>query len=305
MNQSAFYLTAFHGLWGLAMPAGCTNFYLVIEGHMQIQTPRQHMLLKAGDFALLLHDTPYQLTSPDWRSTADAPLRRPVDLTEKQVSARYRLLSEGPSKRQGPLSRFFCGALRFDRPLVYELIRHLPEVLRVEAREGPQQSQTLALVNLLIAESSTMNPGWEVVCNRVADTLILQAVRNWLAHQPGSGWLRALQDPALSKAVALMHKHPEHAWTLAELAEAAYLSRSTFAARFREITGETAMQYLTRARMFLALSQLRESDPNLSTLAQDLGYGSEAAFHRAFKRVHGFTPGHVKRQRQTRLKVMR
>lgn len=304
MNRSAFYLTEFSAPWALAMPAGCTNFYLVLEGEMGLQTQSTGSIpLRAGDFALVLHGAPYHLTSAGWRGEADALARAPAELDEESVSPRYRILRQGGG---GEPTRFFCGALRFDRPLVYELIRHLPEALVVRAGldSVPDQHQSLALTKLIAREAMAMEPGWEAVCNRLADILILQALRAWLAEQPLSGWLGALQEPGLSRAIALMHREPARAWTLAELAREASMSRSAFAAHFRETTGETAIQYLTRARMLLALSQLREADIGLGELAAGLGYGSEAAFHRAFRRINGVTPGEVRRQRRARLKLI-
>lgn len=298
MNSSAFYLTEFSSPWALAMPAGCTNFYLVLEGQLELQTQNNGPIsLLSGDFALILHDTPYRLASKGWHSERNALARSPAELDEESVSPRYRILRQGGG---GELTRFFCGALRFDRPVVYELIRHLPEALVMSAGCDlePDLKQNLALTNLIATEARAMRPGWETVCNRIADILIIQALRTWLADQPLSGWLAALQEPSLSQAIALMHREPSRAWSLAELAHEAAMSRSTFALRFRETTGETAMQYLTRARMRLALSQLREADASLSELAAGVGYSSEAAFHRAFKRINGLTPGEVRRQRR-------
>lgn len=303
MNRSAFYLTQFSSPWALAMPAGCTNFYLVLEGHMSVQTESEGpMLLNAGDFVLVLHGAPYLLASAGWRGESDAIAHAPSELDEESVSPRYRILRQGGG---GEATRFFCGALRFEQPLVYELIRHLPEALVIRAgNPKPEHNPNLALTHLIATEAMAMKPGWEAVCNRMADILIIQALRTWLAEQPLSGWLGALQDPGLSRAIGLMHREPAHAWTLAELAREATMSRSAFAAHFRTTTGETAMQYLTRARMLLALSQLREADIGLGELAAGLGYSSEAAFHRAFRRVNGLTPGEVRRQRRARLQLL-
>lgn len=305
MSNSAFYLTEFSSPWALAMPAGCTNFYLVLEGQMHLKTQTSTPIqLLAGDFALILHEPPYRLASTAACCQTEVWAPSPAELDEESVSTRYRILRQGGG---GELTRFFCGALRFEQPLVYELIQHLPEALVIRAGAQPQSepNQNLALTSLITTEARAMQPGWETVCNRMADILIIQALRTWLAAQPRSGWLGALHDPGLSRAIALMHREPARAWSLAELAHEAAMSRSTFALRFRESTGETTMQYLTRARMRLALSQLREADLSLSELAAGLGYSSESAFHRAFKRINGLTPGDVRRQRRKRSKYNR
>lgn len=147
MNQSAFYLTAFRAPWGLAMPAGCTNFYLVLEGELALtvaSAPNPIPLLP-GDLALVLHGAPYRLASDP-----QAPDRRPDELEETRLSPRLRLLRQGGG---GALTRFFCGALRFDSPLAHALIRHLPEGLVVRAGDAADQAQVLALTQLIEAEA--------------------------------------------------------------------------------------------------------------------------------------------------------
>lgn len=132
---------------------------------------------------------------------------------------------------------------------------------------------------------------------RLADILVIQALRAWLAQDPAAqrGWLGALQDPQLGRAIASIHRDPARAWTLAALAKEAAMSRSAFAARFSTRVGEPAMQDLARWRMHLAHAQLQEGDVALAELAERLGYGSEAAFSRAFKRFLGVSPGAVRR----------
>lgn len=292
MNQSAFYLTEFTAPWGLAMPVGCTNFYLVLEGELELRVTAPDVIpLSSGDLALVLHGAPYRLAS-----NALAPDRRPDELEEHCLSPRLRLLRQGGGST---LTRFFCGALRFDSPLAYELIRHLPKGLVLRAGNASARAQFLTLTQWIEAEAAAMRPGWETVCTRLADILIIQALRGWLAEQPETGWLGALRDPRLSQAIAAMHRDPARPWSLAELAREAAMSRSAFAERFRRQLGEAPMQYLTRARMLQALARLRDSDAGISELATAAGYSSEAAFHRAFRRCTGLTPGAARRVPKT------
>lgn len=291
MNQSTFYLTEFTAPWGLAMPAGCTNFYLVLEGELELTVAAPDRIpLSTGDLALVLHGAPYRFASD-----VEAPDRRPDELEEQCLSPRLRLLRQGGG---GALTRFFCGALRFDSPLAYELIRHLPKGLVVRAGDASTRAHLLALTQLIEAEAAAMRPGWETVCTRLADILVIQALRGWFADQPETGWLGALRDPRLSRAIVAMHREPARPWSLAELAREAVMSRSAFAERFRSQLGEAPMQYLTRARMLQALARLRDSDAGISELAAEAGYSSEAAFHRAFRRSTGLTPGAARRIRK-------
>src|SRR5690606_25914325 len=139
---------------------------------------------------------------------------------------------------------------------------------------------------LMAAEARTLQPGGEAVITRLADVLVIQAIRAWIAEDPAAqtGWHGALQDGQIGRVLLRIHRDPRQAWTVASLAEEAALSRSAFAARFAELVGEPPMQYVTRWRMYMALAWLKEEDPPLVELAQRLGYRSEAAFSRAFKR---------------------
>ena len=133
---------------------------------------------------------------------------------------------------------------------------------------------------------------------RLADILVIQAIRAWIAHDPSarSGWLGALRDPQIGRAIALVHRDPGRTWTLASLAGAVGMSRSAFSARFTELVGEPAMHYVARAKMHAATTWLKEERATLGELAGRLGYESEAAFSRAFKRLIGVAPGAARRR---------
>ena len=132
---------------------------------------------------------------------------------------------------------------------------------------------------------------------RLADVLVIQAIRWWLETDPGAqtGWLGALRDPLIGRALSLIHGDPARDWTVAALAAELAMSRSAFAARFTELVGEPVMQYVTRWRMRVAINGLRDDGATVAELAHRLGYRSEAAFARAFKRVIGVAPGAMKR----------
>ncbi len=123
--------------------------------------------------------------------------------------------------------------------------------------------------------------------------LAVQAIRSWLTRDPAAqtGWLGALQDEAIGRVISAVHRDPAQPWTVGSLAKTAVMSRSAFALRFSELVGETPMRYVTRWRMNVAQAWLREGDLSLSELAGRLGYQSEAAFSRAFKRYTGVSPG--------------
>jgi AraC-like DNA-binding protein len=130
---------------------------------------------------------------------------------------------------------------------------------------------------------------------------VIQAIRSWIARDPAAqtGWLGALRDKQIGRAIALIHRDPTRSWTVASLAISIGMSRSAFAARFTQLVGETAMRYASRWKMQAALTQLRETNLSIAELASRLGYDSEAAFSRAFKRTVGVSPGATRRTHRT------
>jgi AraC-like DNA-binding protein len=153
-----------------------------------------------------------------------------------------------------------------------------------------------SVFRLMAVEAREFQPGGEAVITRLADVLVIQAIRAWIETAPAArtGWLGALQDPQIGRALALIHRDPARAWTVASLASELAMSRSAFAARFTELVTEPAMQYVTRWRMHVAQNALETEGATVAQLADRLGYRSEAAFARAFKRVVGIPPGAVR-----------
>ena len=191
-----------------------------------------------------------------------------------------------------------CAAVRFEDPSAHHLLRLLPRLIAVDAWNSPELEWLQSTLRFLTNEARELRAGGETVITRLADILVIQAIRAWIATDPQAqtGWLRALRDKQIGRAIALIHRDPARDWTVASLASAVGMSRSGFAARFTELVGEPAMHYLLRWKMHAALTWLKESDAPLSQLANKLGYESEAAFSRAFKRTMGVSPGAARRQ---------
>ncbi len=131
---------------------------------------------------------------------------------------------------------------------------------------------------------------------RLTDILVIQAIRSWMAEDPAAqtGWLGALQDKQIGRAISHIHRDPGRDWTVASLAAKVAMSRAAFAARFTQLVGEAVMHYVTRWRMHIATTLLEQADSSISEVATRLGYRSEAAFSRAFKRYVGVSPGAVR-----------
>jgi transcriptional regulator GlxA family with amidase domain len=151
------------------------------------------------------------------------------------------------------------------------------------------------------SEMAAGQPGAATVVSRLADILLVQAVRTYLSQKGEGvgGWLRALVDPQIGQALSLIHEQPGAPWTVQTLAERVAMSRSGFSARFSELVDEPPLTYLTRWRMAKATRLLHNGSTSVGQVATQVGYDAEAAFSKAFKRWHGLAPGAYRRRAQT------
>lgn len=172
----------------------------------------------------------------------------------------------------------------------------LPPLILIRGGQ-PHMLPLQKTLELLASEVDRSAPGAEVAVRRLADLLLIQALRAHIAdtEREPTGWLHALSDSHIGAALNSMHGRIEHPWTVASLASEAGMSRSAFAQRFKQLMNESPLEYLTRWRMYRGSDLLRESDRKLADVAQAVGYDSDGAFHKAFKRVLGIAPGEYRR----------
>ena len=282
--------------WGVQIPAmpDVLLFHAITSGRCWLETggdpPRP---LSRGDFALLSHGEGHKLLSePGQRAT---PL---FDLPRVEVGDRYDVIRLDGG---GAHTSMICGAVRFDHPAARHLVSLLPRIIVLEETDDDRHEWLPATLRLMATEARELRPGGEAVITRLADILVVQAIRSWMDHDPAAqtGWLGALKDRQVGRALLMIHRDPAHPWTVASLARQATMSRSAFAARFTELLGEPPLQYLTRWRMNLASTLLREPNRGLADVASQVGYQSEAAFSRAFKRHAGIPPGAARQRTQS------
>jgi len=278
--------------WGLFMPpmAGCMWFHVVTQGACLIEVDGSAPITAlAGSFVLVPHGRGHRL-----RSARRVAAPNVVDLPQTMVGEHYSLLRYGGG---GAPTTLVCGVVRLEPRAGAELERMLPPVLHLDASEVPHADWMDSTLRMMATESRSLRPGGETVMTRLADVLVIQAIRSWLDRDPiaRTGWLGALRDPQIGQALSRMWRSPAEPWTVASLATRAAMSRSAFAARFASLVGEPPMAHLARVRMQLASVALRERRATISELAEQLGYESQAAFSRAFKRVVGTSPGVLKR----------
>ena len=193
-----------------------------------------------------------------------------------------------------------CGFLGFDARPFNPLLASMPRVLRLPglAREG--QSWIGGFIRSAVEESNRKQPGGEAVLERMSEMLFVEALRRYAATLPPdhAGWLGGIRDPAVGRALALIHQQPAEPWTLERLAEGVALSRSTFHERFVHFLGQPPMQYLAHWRMQLASGWLRDTDAKVIEIALQVGYENETAFSRAFRRAVGESPAAWRRARR-------
>ncbi|MFP2926482.1 AraC family transcriptional regulator [Pyxidicoccus sp. 3LG] len=292
MSGSFYCRSELTAPWGLSIPAmpDCLWFHVVTSGRGWLEVQGVEPIeLRPGDLSLVPHGAGHRLWTEPHVPTPDV-----VGLPQEMVSERYSLLRHGGG---GAPTTLVCGAVRFDHPAAHHLIRLLPRVISLDASSSSHLDWLESTLRLMAAEARELRPGGETVITRLADILVIQAIRSWIQRDPAAqtGWLGALQDKQMGRAIMLIHREPARPWTLASLAAEVAMSRSAFAARFTELVGEPAMHYVARWRMHVALNWLKEEKPALGELASRLGYQSEAAFSRAFKRFIGISPGAVRR----------
>jgi len=211
-------------------------------------------------------------------------------VTRQRVPLTMSIHGGGPDR-----ARLVCGFLGCDARPFNPLLDALPRVIHLRAAEGDDVLRKL--VELAVVESAEPRPGGDCALSRLSELLFVEVVRRYVAQLPveGVGWFAGLRDDNVGRALGKLHQRPAHDWSLEELARACGLSRSVLAERFAELVGIPPIQYLAQWRIQLAASLLRSGKASLAEIADRVGYGSEAALSRAFKRQLGIAPALYRR----------
>lgn len=276
--------------WGVAVERSeAASFHVVLRGNcwLEVEGRSELTALTSGDLFALPHGHAHVLRdSPD---TAARPLSELIGACSQSVGATLRV-GDGTN---GSVSTLVCGAFQFEDRRNNPLLNVLPPLVLVRGEDGRAVQWLEPTLQFMACEAASGRPGARTVISRLADILFIQIVRAFLASTPENrqGWLRALSEPQIGSALSLIHQDPQHTWTVATLASKVGMSRSTFAGRFAELVGEPPLHYVTRWRMQKAAALLREGSATLSDIADRVGYESEAAFSKAFKRWVGTAPG--------------
>jgi len=275
--------------WGIDFRAyPHAKFGIVLEGHcwLSLAGSSPAIPLVRGDFYMLPRGHAYTL-----RDDPGSPTRSCDELLQDR--GRDQVIRYGGG---GAATTVVGGLFVFDKPGQPALLDLLPDLIHVTVAQSkiPDLEATL---RLLASETEAPSLGSQLVVNRVADILFVQTIRAHLDQENGrkDGWLGAVRDGQISQALRLMHERAERPWTIEMLATEVSMSRSAFASRFKALVGDAPLEYLTRCRMQKAAQLLRESNMKIMEVAERIGYESDAAFNKAFKRHLGTTPGRFRR----------
>ena len=297
--RGAFFLNAEFGEpWCVVAPTGTqlarrhagahdrvAVSHLIVEGGCWLGVRGgEVILLEAGDVVVLPHGDAHSIGSGRNRS----PIR-PGDAVHLELPALRRARYGG----DGAATSVICGWFSYEGHLANAVMAAWPSVVRTNVRRRPAGEWLEKAVRQALADAAAGRPGSDAMANKVAELLFYEALRGYIEAMPPeqAGWLAGLRDPLVARGLALMHARPSHPWTIASLARELNSSRTVLAERFAATVGTPPMHYLTRWRVVLAAHLLRNGEPNLGRIAERVGYESEAAFSRAFKRQFGVPPG--------------
>jgi len=260
-------------------------FHLITEGECFVEMGHAPPArLVAGDAVIFPQGHAHRMASePGLPPASGARL-------DAVLARRPRTLAYGGG---GPTTRLVCGYLACDARLARLLLNGLPSLVKVNVRGSPAGAWLEASVRYALAEARSPNrPGGAGVLAKLAEVLFIEVLRLYMNEQAEgrTGWLAGVNDRVVGAALKAMHARPGHPWTLEELARTASSSRSVLAERFQQLVGSSPMQYLTQWRMVIAANLLRGSNAPLTVIAEDVGYQTDTAFSRAFRREYGAPP---------------
>ncbi len=270
-------------------------FHAVVEGSCQVKRDLdlQPLSLQAGELVVFTHGDAH--TVSDGQGTRP----RPIASLPRRLEGGLALVEHGGG---GARTRTLCGHFSLEHA-ASPLEGLLPPVILIQRRQSQVVEWLDTTLDLIAFELDNRRQGSDEILTRLTEILFVQILRSHaLALAPGEGgWLGSVRDPRIARALALLHDAPERSWTAAGLARAVGMSRSGFYTRFTELVAESPNRYLTRWRMRVAMDLLQRRDLSTLEVAERVGYSSEDAFSRAFRRTMGLTPSAWRRARDAAL----
>jgi AraC-like DNA-binding protein len=265
------------------------SYHLMTEGKATARFGETDVAIAAGDVLVIPHGDGHRVSNG-----------RPARVAGNG-SALDRYLAGTPSLVRmgggGEPTRFVCGFFGCERHADRLFLSGLPQVIKVNLRQDARGRWLEGSIRHLVGEAESGRPGGSVLLSKMAEALFIETLRRYMEQLPPeqTGWLAAARDPVVGAAIAAMHRAPGEPWTIDALAEEAGASRTVLVERFATYLGEAPLAYLTRWRLQLAARRLVSSRDTVLQVALDVGYASEAAFSRAFRREFGMPPGRHRR----------
>ena len=300
LNGAVFFTAEFSAPWGFTTPASdvmtekvapgaphLVLYHLLIDGSGYVEmADGQSVVLAPGDVVIFPHGDPHLMSS----SKSVKPPFPNYGITPKIKARDLSPLCAGGG---GAVSKFVCGYMTCDPHLSRPILSGLPSVFRVNVRVDSSGHWLETSILHLVEEAASGRMGSEAMLAKLSEALFVDTLRRYVDGMPDqqSGWLAGARDPVVGRSLALLHGRVAHPWTIAELSEAVGISRSALVERFSRYLVEPPMTYLTRWRLQLAAESLKQTSRGVADIAADIGYESEAAFSRAFKREFGQPPG--------------
>ncbi len=307
LNGAVFFTAEFSAPWGLSTPASnqmaakiapraehLVLYHLVVEGRAVVElADGQRTELGPGDIVIFPHGDPHHM------SNGDAP--RPFPNYGISAKIESRDLSPLRAGGGGEISQLVCGYMTCDPYLSRPILSGLPPVFKINIRTDRSGHWLENSILHLVEECASGRVGSEAMLAKLSEALFLDTLRRYVAGLPEQqlGWLTGARDPIVGKSLGLLHGRVAHPWTIANLADEVGISRSALVERFTRYLSEPPMTYLTRWRLQLAARSLEKTTRGVAEIAADVGYESEAAFNRAFKREYGQPPGRYRTSHKT------
>jgi AraC-like DNA-binding protein len=267
-------------------------FHLLTEGrgYAHIEGEGKPVPLNAGDIIIFPHGDPHFM--------GNGSAVKAVDMAKELERISSQGLKISRMGGGGEITKFICGYMACEPQLSRVFLGGLPPVLKINIRNDASGQWLEDSIRYSVGNADASRPGGEAVIAKLSEVLFVEALRRYIALLPPeqTGWLAGVRDPEIGKALALLHRKPAHPWTIAALANEVGISRSVLAVRFRLYLSETPIAYLTRWRLQLGAQMLKSMSSSVAQIAAEVGYESEPAFNRAFKREFGLPPARFRNQ---------
>lgn len=304
LEGALYYNAEFTAPWSLRTPPSCALAPHFAPGGSHVII--YHLLMEGRGFAGLEQGARVPLTAGDIVifPHGDSHIMgngAPVDPVDYEHEL-HRIIGQGLKLAcaggGGEVTRLVCGYLSCDPQLSRVFLAGLPAIFKVNIRKSSAGQWLEHFIRVSVQEADASCAGGGAVLAKLSEVLFIETLRRYIAELPPeqTGWLAGARDPEVGKALALLHRYPAQRWTIADLAREVGLSRSVLAERFRHYLGEPPMSYLTRWRLQLGAQMLKSSSHSVAEVAAEVGYESEAAFNRAFKRGYRVPPARFRNE---------